>query len=63
MQVQQMTPVRKKPRKNLIFLPSKSAKEPRMGIRIATTRLAIVWAYPNDVTTSVRPAPSSKELR
>ena len=36
------SPVRKKPRKNLILLPAKSASEPRMGMRSATTSDATV---------------------
>ena len=60
---QQTSPVRKNPRKKRIFFPWKSASDPRMGIRIATARLAMVCAYPNDVTTSLRPAASSSESR
>ena len=45
-------PVRKKPRKNLILLPAKSASEPKIGMRSATTSEATVWAFAHAVTSS-----------
>ena len=45
-------PVKKNPRKNLILLPAKSASEPKMGMRSATTSDATVCALAHAVTSS-----------
>ena len=49
---QSTSPVKKKPRKNLILFPAKSASEPRMGMRSATTSEAMVCAFAHAVTSS-----------
>ena len=56
------TPVRKKPRKNLIFMPCTSAIDPRIGISSAITSEATVCAYPHVDTMLSCPAASSSEF-